>query len=210
MANHTYKQISAPGHPLISPTARQVIHLHRAVLYDKIGPGPHPCHWCGESVNWAITTLDTPDRFKGVLVVDHLDNTDSNNDPSNLAPSCHSCNIHRTGNDRFSAITYLVAYGCRHAAVELVCTICATPFLATHSQISRHDNGGKYCSLTCRDIGRFRASREHRSCLQCGGAFTSIKKLSKHKESHKVGVFCCRSCFHTHRREHPEYHKRTP
>jgi hypothetical protein len=60
------------------------IYEHRKVLYDKIGPGPHLCHWrCGRLVNWGGT--------KG-LHTDHVDGVRTNNDPDNLVPACPSCN----------------------------------------------------------------------------------------------------------------------
>lgn len=64
---------------------------HRRVLFDLIGPGPHPCHWCSVPVDWSYG-LDPED----VLVVDHLDFDGLNNEPSNLVPSCHPCNSART------------------------------------------------------------------------------------------------------------------
>jgi hypothetical protein len=65
---------------------RTVIAEHRLVLFDKIGPGMHPCHWCGAAVEWGST-----------LRTDHIDNDGQNNDPSNLVASCHGCNTRRAG-----------------------------------------------------------------------------------------------------------------
>jgi len=50
------------------------VRLHRAELYDAIGPGMHPCHHCGDLVEWGIT-----------LEVDHLDHNRQNN-PSRTWP----------------------------------------------------------------------------------------------------------------------------
>jgi len=55
---------------------------HRAVLYDEIGGGGHPCHYCGIVVYWQYD-----------LVVDHVDEDKTNNSPANLVPSCTPCNI---------------------------------------------------------------------------------------------------------------------
>jgi len=83
-----YRVVYSHGHPLADKNG-QVLE-HRLVLFAEIGPDPHPCHWCGQEVRWdAHHTLDA-------LVVDHLDWRRSNNDPRNLVPSCHPCNIKRT------------------------------------------------------------------------------------------------------------------
>lgn len=92
------------GDPLISKDRRGQISLdhggyeiqyrqkrHRLILLDKIGPGEHPCHWCGRMVSWDKTAPQDEDA----LVVDHLDSNKRNNDPANLVPSCHACNTSR-------------------------------------------------------------------------------------------------------------------
>lgn len=73
------------GHPLANSSG--VVSEHRRALYDKIGPGLHPCHWgCGKVLEWG-----------GILgiCVDHLDDDKVNNDPDNLVPSCLVCNMQR-------------------------------------------------------------------------------------------------------------------
>lgn len=84
-----YKIVTAPGHPLAN--ARGTLE-HRIVLYDTIGPGEHPCHWCSKLVTWDVTTPADP----RALVSDHLDFDKLNNDPANLVPACWACNIART------------------------------------------------------------------------------------------------------------------
>ncbi len=79
---HGYIRIKAPDHPLAD---RGWVREHRAVLYTTIGPGPHTCHRCGDTVEWGTT-----------LEVDHLDHNRHNNQPTNLAPACRTCqNSHR-------------------------------------------------------------------------------------------------------------------
>ena len=80
----TYLTQSRPGHPVAHADWR--VRVHRANLYDAIGPGPHSCHWCGCQVDW----------FEGTeLHADHLDGNTWNNDISNLVASCPVCNRKR-------------------------------------------------------------------------------------------------------------------
>ena len=65
-------------------------YVHRVILLESIGPGTHPCHWCGRLVDW-----DAPRNARNSLLVDHLDQDRENNDPSNLVPSCQMCNSSR-------------------------------------------------------------------------------------------------------------------
>lgn len=59
---------------------------HRVLMWDVHGYGPHFCAHCGTHVNWLCKA---PDR----LVIDHVDENKANNSISNLAISCHSCNL---------------------------------------------------------------------------------------------------------------------
>lgn len=77
-----------PDHPL-APPSRPWIYEHRKVLYEAIGPGPHPCHWCGAMVNWM-------DPIESKIEVDHLNQVRDDNRPENLVASCKSCNAART------------------------------------------------------------------------------------------------------------------
>lgn len=80
--SHGYVKQGRPDHPLSN--AKGEVYVHRATLYDSIGPGAHSCHWCGGEVTWGID-----------LEVDHVDSDRSNNELSNLVPSCHGCNTRR-------------------------------------------------------------------------------------------------------------------
>lgn len=84
-----YRMAEVPGHPLSGKNG--LLLVHRKVLYDRIGPEWHPCHWCGELVEWRARA--TPGN--GALVVDHLDHDILNNAPENLVPSCSPCNVRR-------------------------------------------------------------------------------------------------------------------
>ena len=81
-----YKYLTGmQDHPLATRGSGQITE-HRVVLYDAIGPGPHPCHWCDRPLNWGGRTG---------LQADHLDGVKTNNDITNLVPSCISCNRRR-------------------------------------------------------------------------------------------------------------------
>ena len=77
-----YRRLRPDAHPLADSSG--YVFEHRAVLYDKIGPGVHPCHWCGRELIW-----------REGLEVDHIDFDRANNAPANLVPSCHRCNTGR-------------------------------------------------------------------------------------------------------------------
>lgn len=83
----TYRSATYSGHPL-ARGVRQIAYVHRVVLYDAIGPGIHPCHWCGREVDW------NGQRIRR-LVVDHVDGDTWNNTRENLVPSCYPCNTGR-------------------------------------------------------------------------------------------------------------------
>lgn len=77
-----YRIVTRHGHPLAGTKGR--VLEHRAVLFDAIGAGPHPCHWCRRKLDW------------GRICVDHLDDDRANNVLTNLVPSCRSCNAQRS------------------------------------------------------------------------------------------------------------------
>jgi hypothetical protein len=120
------------------------VYEHKYVLYEKYGPGKHPCHWCGTTLKWARGNRS------GVILADHLDGDVRNNAPDNLVVSCNGCNTIR-GRDGFrSAIKddELVVWnsaGQRTRAVQLTCQECGATFLA---EIRRADTA-KVCSRRC-------------------------------------------------------------
>ena len=77
-----YREFYLPSHPLATQNGK--VKEHRIVLYEKLGPGTHPCHWCGKELEWGKD-----------LFVDHWDFDKLNNHPNNLLPSCSSCNVKR-------------------------------------------------------------------------------------------------------------------
>ncbi len=81
-----YRKIKLPGHPLAQKDGQ--VYAHRAVLFDKIGPGVHSCHWCGLHIAWGASKRNS-------ILADHVDNDKWNNSPENIVPACYRCNLHR-------------------------------------------------------------------------------------------------------------------
>jgi HNH endonuclease len=82
-----YRTVKAVGHPLAQADGKA--YAHRVVLYGKIGPGVHACHWCGREVEWSAAGIRR-------LVADHLDEDRWHNAPENLVPACRRCNSERS------------------------------------------------------------------------------------------------------------------
>lgn len=130
-------------HPLAR--VKGYVLLHRAVLYDVIGPGPHPCHWCGTPVDWVAPKY--PSHDLPTLTTDHVDANTHNNRPENLVPACIKCNAGR-GKKLPDDCVYLVnACGIRLRAASRTCRFCGGIFLATLTDIRRYQT--RYCSRSC-------------------------------------------------------------
>ena len=84
-----YLGMRCPEHPLAGK--RGFAPIHRVVLYDAIGPGPHPCFRCERPLNW-YARLPSRRRPPDYLVVHHFDGWSLNNSLDNLRPSCGPCN----------------------------------------------------------------------------------------------------------------------
>lgn len=165
-----YRTVSRAGHPLTIGLKYPVVQLHRMILYDAIGPGPHSCHWCNSMVEWRPGGRCGP----GVLVVDHIDFNPRNNSIENLVPSCAKCNATRGRTLR--------------AKEPRVCQSCGITF------VYKVGTGlGKYCSHSCRDEAR-RAPVVFRICPTCGKSFQSREHKLKHYPNR--GVFCSPKCWH--------------
>lgn len=138
-----YFSAHAPNHPLATEGGR--VGPHRIVLYDAIGPGPHPCHWCGESVAWAVRRATR----RGDLVVDHVDGNRRNNKLANLVPSCHGCNVNRSRTDLIADEDLHIPRrgGGRYRAVEKNCERCGRGFLT--QVYEKRPNRGRFCSRSC-------------------------------------------------------------
>ena len=162
-----YKTKHSPGHPLLANKGL-LVGTHRRVLYEKIGPGPHPCHWCKRPIDWM------PGRgvVQGALLVDHLDNNSLNNTPNNLVPSCHKCNVCRGLQSRLLKpgelfLTY--KNGDRLRAKIGVCEWCRGEFL------TRLDSDQRFCSRHCAGKGAFVGREQDRS----GPSISPNRSLAK-------------------------------
>lgn len=91
-----YKTVYRPRHPLASKYGN--VYVHRMVLFDAIGYGPHPCHWCQRSINW--TAKGDPNE----LQPDHLNGYGDDNRLENLVPPCRTCNSGRASQHKSAAL----------------------------------------------------------------------------------------------------------
>lgn len=137
----TYKTFMERGHPLANKAG--IVPFHRAVLYEKIGPGTHSCHWCSRPVTWS-----TCGAKSGVLISDHVDFDVNNNSPENLVPACLGCNSMRKRGCRTKpGEPVLVFKGSVARAEERMCEWCRKKFLARLVMIRK--GGGRFCSHRC-------------------------------------------------------------
>jgi hypothetical protein len=140
-----YRMTTAPDHPIAPPGG--VVAVARVMLYDKLGPGPHPCHWCGLALRWVCDGTRPADA----LFVDHLDFDARNDVPENLVPSCHVCNAHRTRARDHRLIQpgepVMIVNGQQTRAIERRCERCGQTFLALPAAVKK--GKGRFCSRAC-------------------------------------------------------------
>jgi len=137
----SYTKLYLPGHPLAD--ARDAVGEHRAVLYAKLGPGQHPCHWCKALLEWRPVGAA---QRSGSIKVDHLDGDPRNNDPTNLVASCNGCNVKRGKSDRIEDGELFIIRGSKRVRAERrTCTRCGAEFLHRIAAASP----GLYCSKLC-------------------------------------------------------------
>ncbi len=174
---------------------------HRVVLYEKVGPGSHPCHWCAQPVHW----LPEPGQVR--LVTDHLDGDVRNNDPANLVPSCSGCNANRDRKIRPDE-PFILYKGKRYRAVIRDCLQCGQTFPVSIPHLRQRPTGGRYCSTSCAALNRahpvpigdelflVRQGKRHRAtervCQVCEKTF--LVSLADLKNGKSKGKFCSHSC----------------
>ncbi|MDF2995271.1 MAG: hypothetical protein K0R27_908 [Xanthobacteraceae bacterium] len=83
-----YILVPAAGHPLAS---NGYAYEHRKIFYDAHPAGPFACHYCDDELVWD----PEPSGANGVLI-SHLDGDKTNNNLSNLAPTCSICSRARS------------------------------------------------------------------------------------------------------------------
>jgi hypothetical protein len=91
-----YKTKYVPTHPLASKHG--IVYVHRMVLFNAIGYGPHACHYCQANIDW--TRRGEPNE----LQPDHVNNQGDDNRIENLVPCCRSCNTARAQQARHDAL----------------------------------------------------------------------------------------------------------
>ena len=88
LTNAGYFTLTGVKHPLAGAQGKLLVN--RLVLFEKIGPGGHPCHWCGRPLVWRKGRVKADS-----ILADHLDEDRTNNEPDNLVAACNACNTTR-------------------------------------------------------------------------------------------------------------------
>lgn len=137
------RMVRAPEHPIAPPGG--MLAVARLVLYDKIGPGPHACNWCGTEVDWKRGLVP------GALIADHLNWNRNDDSPENLVPACNPCNVNRQRKHEDRALKAdeltVMRGSYRTRAVERVCKTCGETFLIPPA--AAKNGRGQYCSRAC-------------------------------------------------------------
>lgn len=150
MRTKTRRMRVDPSHPLAGKTGR--FAEARAVLYDRIGPGPHPCHWCGQAVNWAVGLIgQRPDT----LIADHVNGDPLDDRPENIVPACGTCNGSRTQAIRTDE-DFVIRGSRRLRATPRTCETCGAEFLSVLSEVAI--GKGRFCSRSCARLAPRRAN----------------------------------------------------
>lgn len=142
VTNHRRMQY-APGHPLSGATG--LVSAARKILYDRIGPGVHVCHWCGKNIRWIKGVRG---HSTGAVIADHVDSDPLNDEPENIVPSCGTCNATRTQSIKSGELFVVRSNGTRTRATKRLCVICQAEFLVVNAEL-RSSGKGQCCSRSC-------------------------------------------------------------
>jgi hypothetical protein len=133
----TYRRVRRvdPSHPIAPPSG--LLPEARAVLFEKIGPAPTVCHWCGRSIRWIVGIRG---NHSDGITADHLDSDWRDDGPDNLVAACGPCNGSRARAISDDEPQVTRAGGTRSRVKRAPCAECGREFNATY---------GRVCS-TCR------------------------------------------------------------
>lgn len=178
----SYCMIVDSSHPLAMNNGR--VAVHRLNLYEKIGPGEHPCHWCGRVVEWQAKG-SRQSRNQRTLISDHVDGKSTNNHPDNLVPSCHGCNVLRVRGCRVrnGGITFVKPNGETARGVMLKCHECGSEVVREASKKAL------FCSKKCGAVHRAKGTPSTQKtvlCMNCGA--------SRIIDRSRPDKFCSREC----------------
>jgi hypothetical protein len=120
-----YETTVLPDTCLLGPKGLSV-PVNRLLLFQRIGPGPHECHWCRTHIEWRHGARNAPNT----IVSDHVDGNKRNNAPDNIVPSCCKCNLWRANPLRIRHGELVVTHpnGTRTRAVMVKCGHCGKEF----------------------------------------------------------------------------------
>jgi hypothetical protein len=132
-----------PSHPLASKGG--LVSESRVILFERLGWGPHPCHWCGKQVDWVVGARGNESE---ALVADHLNHDPLDDRPENIHASCGLCNGQRTRARVLDDEPHIQrANGSRVRAVAIHCQMCGAQFMAIPAQI--RVGRARFCSRSC-------------------------------------------------------------
>ena len=139
----------AHGHPLAGKTGR--VSEARYVLFNAIGWGPHPCHWCGKLVDW---TVGRRGNIPDALVADHVNSDPLNDALENLVAACGICNAKRARAVEDDELYIVRTNGTRLRALKRTCEFCGDEFPAAPDQVRA--GRARFCSRSCARRAQFR------------------------------------------------------
>lgn len=175
-----YRIVPASGHSVAHKDGNA--YEHRVVLYDAIGPGVHPCHWCGKRISWGDD-----------LHTDHVDHNPQNNNRSNLVQSCAPCNVRRNrrwavkqthcrpaGHEMTPENTYLVP-----ATGNRQCRACARTRKTEHKAKTRRTGPCHGCGHSGLERGT-----STRYCTSCASdPMRAVSRVPEHcTQGHALSV----------------------